>query len=83
MAATQTLSPGKEHPRIEAALERLATEHVLRRLWQKAPSLWSSDPTVQASIRNRLGWLAAPRMMAGRLEELTRIAADVKAAGFT
>ena len=51
-------------------LQELKTARVLERLWQKDAGLWSSDAAVQASIRNRLGWLSIAETMQGRLAEI-------------
>src|SRR6266853_653966 len=46
-------------------------------------SLWSSSADVQAKIRNRLGWLDSPQLMAGSVGRLTSFATSIKNLGFT
>ncbi len=58
-------------------------QNIVPRLWQRDPSLWSKDPAVQKDIKNRLGWLALPRMMRPHLGELKTFQDEVKAAAFT
>ena len=43
-----------------AASQRAVAESWAGRLFDRDPSLWSSDPAVQAGIADRLGWLDAP-----------------------
>ena len=69
---------------IAQALHSLAEGDVGRRLWQKDASLWSSDPQVQATIANRLGWLnVVADVRASSLSEIVEFADAVQAAGFT
>ncbi|MGH2794835.1 MAG: bifunctional transaldolase/phosoglucose isomerase, partial [Actinomycetota bacterium] len=51
------------------------------RIWQRDASLWSGDAAAQKAIRNRLGWLDAPRWAIEQLADLRALAADVR--GFT
>jgi len=64
-----------------AALGRLPADFV-RRLWARDTSLWSSDPDVQSSIRNRLGWLSLPEDMAAVAGPLQAFAGEMRRAGF-
>lgn len=52
-------------------------------LWRRDPAVWSSEPAVQATIAQRLGWLDSPGLMADTLSRLTTFANDVRRAGFT
>jgi transaldolase/glucose-6-phosphate isomerase len=47
-----------------------------RRLWEKDPALWFSEPTPE--ITDRLGWLALPEIMQEQIETLISFAAEVK-----
>lgn len=73
----------REESVIRAGLERLVRERYLQRLWSQDMSLWGSDPAVQASIRNRLGWLAMPQVMAKEAAGLRTFAQEIRQAGFT
>jgi len=83
MAVKQTLHLGRHAERVRAGFERLTSERVLQRLWKRDASLWSSDTAVQATIRNRLGWLRMPAVMAAQAKPLTDFARDVHQAGYT
>jgi len=83
MASAQTLLPGPYAPQVQAAMDRLRAERYLERFWDKDASLWTTDPAAQAHIRNRLGWLSIPRVMAKETEALRRFAREIRDAGFT
>lgn len=66
------------------ALAALGRHDVGARLWQKDTSLWSDDPQVHASIRNRLGWLnVVADVQRSGLAEVGEVAEAVRAEGFT
>ncbi len=81
MASTQTVLLGRHAEAVRAALERLRTQRYLQRLWEKDASLWSSDRTTHAAIRQRLGWLGIPRVMAAQTASLKQFAQEIRAAG--
>ena len=57
---------------------RLLTERVVQRIWDRDPSVWSASPdgADARSIATRLGWLEAPAHMAGEIERVLQLAAD-------
>jgi glucose-6-phosphate isomerase len=75
--------PGSIEAEYRAILDRLTREDAVARLFRRDASLWKTDPEHQRVIRNRLGWLDAPRWLEGKVTELTSFAADVRAEGFT
>src|SRR4029077_17358094 len=50
---------------------------------RREPSVWSTDPTVQQKIANRLGWVTSPALMADPVPRLLEFADRVKCDGFT
>src|SRR5712692_1917410 len=52
-------------------------------LWRRDASVWSAEPEVQKKIADRLGWIAAPALMADALDRLRAFASSVRGAGFT
>ncbi len=60
----------------------LREQHFLRRLREKDASLWSGDPSEQAKIRNRLGWMTAHEAMGPHVEDLKAFAAEMKELGY-
>jgi RpiB/LacA/LacB family sugar-phosphate isomerase len=71
------------HDSVDAALARLESVDVARRLWAEDATLWSADPGVRGAIVNRLGWLRAPEVMRPHVADLQRFAAEVRADGVT
>lgn len=69
--------------RVHAALERLAGEQMIQRLWAKDASLWTSDPAAQQHIRQRLGWLSIDRIMEPQLDQIQAVAQSIQHDGFT
>ncbi len=53
------------------------------RLWAHDPTLWTVDPSGQAEVRKRLGWLDLPRSSLAALKEIKDFVAQVRAAGLT
>ena len=47
-------------------------------LQAKDATLWSDDPSVQAKIRNRLGWLDCAEHMQASLHEIEEFVASIK-----
>ncbi|HET7677746.1 MAG TPA: hypothetical protein VFK38_07815 [Candidatus Limnocylindrales bacterium] len=75
--------PGQLAQTVEAATARALEEAWARRIWERDTSLWSSDPGVQSTIAQRLGWLDAPAGFRDRVDALEAFAAGVRAEGFS
>jgi glucose-6-phosphate isomerase len=67
---------------VEAALERARREHWVERLFDRDPSLWSTDPAVQLAISGRLGWLDAPSRFSEETAALEAFGDAIRQAGF-
>jgi glucose-6-phosphate isomerase len=80
---TDTLSvrPGRLAETIDTHLS--TAEASMSALWRRDPSLWSDDVSTQEKIRNRLGWLESPMLMADSVARLRAFAGGVKDDGFT
>ncbi len=68
---------------VDLALDRALAEHWVARVWNKDATLWSTDEPVQASIRQRLGWLHVPEAFLEDVDELRAFAEGVRDQGFT
>ena len=66
-----------------AAAARSQAENWVERLFDRDPSLWSSDPVVQAGIADRLGWLDAPEHFLAQVPALEGFGEGLRADGFT
>lgn len=80
---TQTLQLGSYARAVEAALDRLSNERIIRRVWDRDASVWSTDPHIQALIQNRLGWLQMPQTMSQQVDALHDFAREVHQSGIT
>jgi glucose-6-phosphate isomerase len=67
----------------DAAVERAREEQWAERLWDRDPTLWSTNERVQAAILERLGWLDAPAHFADQVAALEGFGEGVRDAGFT
>lgn len=65
---------------VDAALEDMASAHVIPRLWAKDHRLWKDDPR---EISNRLGWLTVIEEMKPQVPRLTGLAREIRAEGVT
>jgi len=91
-AKQKQLGRGAEHVSIDfgnagdvaqAAIEKLAQNDFLAKLWKHDPSPWSSDPRHVEIIKHALGWLDFPEVVDHRAGELAAFAEDIRKRGFT
>lgn len=64
---------------VEQALERMAGENILARIWQQDHTVWKPDPK---EIRNRLGWLYVAEEMQSHLAQLEALVYAVQQSGY-
>jgi len=64
----------------EHALEELARDKVMPRIWAADHTVWKPDP---AGISDRLGWLRCPETMHAAVPRLQAFVESVRAAGYT
>lgn len=79
----QSEFPGSVDVAYRTALLAMVRDAAVELLRSRDPGLWKQGATLDASIRNRLGWIDAPRWLTERVPELIAFAADVRGAGFT
>jgi len=65
-----------------AAADRAQSELWAKRLFDRDPTLWSSDPAVQADISERLGWLASPAHFRTQIPALEGFGDGLRTDGF-
>lgn len=65
------------------ALGEMEEADIIKRLWDKDPTLWRDNKTECEMIKNSLGWLSVPGPMSTKVEELSAFADEIKAAGYT
>lgn len=65
------------------ALKQLEAMEFGERVWVKDASLWSDSSDLQASIRNRLGWLTSPTLMREYVSDLKAFATEIRRLGFS
>jgi len=68
---------------VERAYARLDQLGFGDALWRKRLDVWTTDPTVQQKVANRLGWLDAVSVIAPQLPRLRDAADGVRRDGFT
>jgi len=81
--ARQTLTAAEYEFGLRAALERLTKDDIVRRIWEKDPSVWKEEAAHQQEISNRLGWLDVVNAPDEFYVPLRQLQADVRARGFT
>lgn len=62
-----------------SAVNKLAEEKIVSRIWQKDHTVWSDSPN---EITNRLGWLEGPAVMKNAVDEINKFVDEVRKAGF-
>ena len=76
----QELRLGKHQARVNKRLKAWEAANFSARLWQKDPTLWSTETIPE--LADRLGWLTLPESMRNHVKELSAFAEKVKADGF-
>lgn len=68
---------------VAGRVKTLVEMDAARRLWLPDPTLWTQDPTGQAEILRRVGWLRAPEKSKALIPHVKRILADCQQEGYT
>lgn len=74
-----TAGPGAYQAAVEAALEEMAINRVIARIWAHDHTVWKPEPQ---EITNRLGWLHIAEAMQGQVPRLAALAQAVRAEGY-
>src|SRR3954468_15751620 len=77
-----TRIPAELQAQVDQALARAVDDRWAQRIWERDPSVWTSDDKVAGLIANRLGWLDLPANMSDETEVLEAFAAAVRDEGF-
>ncbi len=70
---------GKNEAAVVRGLKGLYEQSFFERILKNDPLIWKEDPSHHKEIRERLGWMRAPKETATRLAEIAEFVADVKA----
>ena len=70
-----------EHGPITASLDRLRADRYVSRLWEHDGALWGDDPKIQATARERLGWLTLPEDGLAQADDLAAFAQELRRDG--
>jgi transaldolase/glucose-6-phosphate isomerase len=76
----------KDAATVAGVVAAMSEARINPRLHGKDSTLFAngaSDAALHDKILNRLGWLDAPKLFAGRVTEITKVATSVRKAGFT
>lgn len=67
---------------VQRQIAKLRQAKFVERLWQRDGSLYASDPAVQRSVRDRLGWLFATEQMQAQMDAMVTLAKLVERQGY-
>lgn len=77
-----TLALGELDSAVRGKLVQLQQQEFSKRLWERDPFLWKTEPDQQKIIAKAMGWLTVPQVTLEGMEALSRFVEEVKAAGF-
>lgn len=76
---SRAASLGIYQPAVDLALEEMAREQVVARIWEHDHTVWKPSPD---EITNRLGWLHSPQNMQEQMDRLKALAATLREEGY-
>lgn len=76
----QSASLGDYEVVVDMALDMLADQKILPRIWKHDYTVWANEPK---EITNRLGWLQSPEIMPENIERLEALVQAAQADGYT
>ena len=77
-----TYALGPLQGQVDASLQEIQKQNLVRRIWTKDPTVWHQNPEHQKIIRNALGWLTISQEQLPQIPKLQAVAKDVQEAGF-
>ncbi len=77
------ISGGKLNKEIKEAYKAVDKKQLGKRLFDKDPTLWKSDPLTIKEISQRLGWLSLPGNFKEHIENLISFSSKIKKESFT
>ena len=80
ISAVSSLGPLADS--VSKRIAQLEADAVPARLWKQDPMLWTQDPTGQAEVKIRMGWLDSPDKARKLLLEYQSFAQEIRAAKF-
>jgi transaldolase/glucose-6-phosphate isomerase len=76
----QSANLGPYQATVEGALEEMAANQIVKRIWAHDHTVWKPEPT---EISNRLGWLHTAEVMTDNVHRLQALTEAVGADGYT
>jgi len=76
------LIEGAYEEAVAGALDEMARDEILDRIWKHDPTVWASQSPAE-EITNRLGWLHIASAMKENVPRLQALADDVRGTGYT
>lgn len=73
------VSLGAYQQAVDTALEEMAAQRVMQRIWSHDHTVWKTEPT---GIDNRLGWLTIAETSKKNIGKLTGLADELRASGY-
>jgi glucose-6-phosphate isomerase len=80
---TFSTHPGSLQNQIENACVQLQNCSAVEGLWNRRLDLWSTDPSVQEKVSQRLGWLSALDVVEPQVARLRACASSIREDGIT
>ena len=68
---------------VDAAVQDLAGQDHVRRVWNNDPTAWTPNETAAKSIKSRLGWLDIAEHMLEQAPSISEFVDQVRGAGYT
>ncbi len=68
---------------VKISVETADQSHLIKRIYEKDPTVWTENPNEFKEIQNRLGWLDAPFFAKEKISEINAFRDEVIGAGFT